>query len=83
MRDLEIPGRYPRDSFPPRDYHTLRYARKSLRLMAGLSQDLVYHMEATAAASLVTRGGSAGRDHLQNHWGHSNIKTTQIYARVA
>ena len=30
--------------FPPQDYHTLRANMKSLRLMAGLSQDLVYHM---------------------------------------
>ena len=29
--------------FPPQDYHTLRANMKSLRLMVGLSQDLVYH----------------------------------------
>ena len=40
--------------FPPQDYHTLRANMKSLRLMAGISQDLVYHMGRHSFASLVT-----------------------------
>ena len=49
--------------------------------MAGLSQDLVYHMGRHSFASLVTLRGSADET-ICKMLGHSNIKTTQIYARV-
>ena len=68
--------------FPPQDYHTLRANMKSLRLMAGLSQDLVYHMGRHSFASLVTLEEGVPIETICKMLGHSNIKTTQIYARV-
>ena len=68
--------------FPPQDYHTLRANMKSLRLMAGLSQDLVYHMGRHSFASLVTLEEGVPIETISKMLGHSNIKTTQIYARV-
>ena len=68
--------------FPPQDYHTLRANMKSLRLMAGLSQDLVYHMGRHSFASLVTLEEGVPIETISKMPGHSNIKTTQIYARV-
>jgi len=64
------------------DYHTLRANMKSLRLMAGLSQDLVYHMGRHSFASLVTLEEGVPIETISKMLGHSNIKTTQIYARV-
>ena len=68
--------------FPPQDYHTLRANMKSLRLMAGLRQDLVYHMGRHSFASLVTLEEGVPIETISKMLGHSNIKTTQIYARV-
>ena len=68
--------------FPPQDYHTLRANMKSLRLMAGLSQDLVYHMGRHSFASLVTLEEGVPIETISKMLGYSNIKTTQIYARV-
>ncbi|MBS6337946.1 MAG: site-specific integrase, partial [Bacteroides ovatus] len=97
LRDLEIPEKllpeavaliekYRDDTretlFPPQDYHTLRANMKSLRLMAGLSQDLVYHMGRHSFASLVTLEEGVPIETICKMLGHSNIKTTQIYARV-
>ncbi len=79
-------GKYRDDTretlFPPQDYHTLRANMKSLRLMAGLSQDLVYHMGRHSFASLVTLEEGVPIETICKMLGHSNIKTTQIYARV-
>ena len=68
--------------FPPQDYHTLRGNMKSLRLMAGLSQDLVYHTARHSFASLITLEEGVPIETISNMLGHSKIKTTQIYARV-
>ena len=68
--------------FPPQDYHTLRANMKSLRLMAGLSQDLVYHTARHSFASLITLEEGVPIETISKMLGHSNIKTTQIYARV-
>ena len=55
---------------------------KSLRLMAGLSQDLVYQYARHSFASLVTLEEGVPIETISKMLGHSNIKTTQIYARV-
>lgn len=68
--------------FPPQGYHTLRANMKALRLMAGLSQDLVYHMGRHSFASLVTLEQGVPIETISRMLGHSNIQTTQIYARV-
>ena len=69
--------------FPPQDYHTLRGNMKALRLMAGLSQDLVYHMGRHSFASLVTLEEGVPIETISKMLGHSNVRTTQIYARVS
>ena len=83
---LALIGKYRDDTritlFPPQDYHTLRANMKSLRLMAGLRQDLVYHMGRHSFASLVTLEEGVPIETISKMLGHSNIKTTQIYARV-
>ena len=83
---LALIGKYRDDTritlFPPQDYHTLRANMKSLRLMVGLSQDLVYHMGRHSFASLVTLEEGVPIETISKMLGHSNIKTTQIYARV-
>ena len=56
--------------------------RYALRLMAGLSQDLVYHMGRHSFASLVTLEEGVPIETISKMLGYSNIKTTQIYARV-
>ncbi len=89
---LALIGKYRDDTrttlFPPQDYHTLRANMKSLRLMAGLSQDLVYHMGRHSFASLVTlEEGSTDRDHQQDagtlqHKDHPNIRACDPEATV-
>ena len=56
---------------------------KALRLMAGLSQDLVYHMGRHSFASLVTLEEGVPIETISKMLGHSNVRTTQIYARVS
>ena len=68
--------------FPPQDYHTRRANMKSLRLMAGRSRGRVYHTAGHSFASLITLEEGVPIETISKMLGHSNIKTTQIYARV-
>lgn len=68
--------------FPMQDYHTLRANMKALRIMANLAQDLVYHMGRHSFASLITLEEGVPIETISRMLGHSNIQTTQIYARV-
>jgi site-specific recombinase XerD len=68
--------------FPAQDYHTLRANMKALRIMANLSQDLVYHMARHSFASLITLEEGVPIETISRMLGHSHIQTTQIYARV-
>ena len=67
--------------FPPQDYHTLRANMKSLRLMAGLSQDLVYHMARHSFGTLTLTAGIP-IESIARMMGHTNIDSTQVYAQV-
>lgn len=67
---------------PIQDYHTLRANMKSLRILAGLKIDLVYHVGRHSFASLVTLEEGVPIETISRMLGHSNIQTTQIYARV-
>lgn len=67
---------------PVQDYHTLRANMKSLRILAGLKIDLVYHAGRHSFASLVTLEEGVPIETISRMLGHSNIQTTQIYARV-
>lgn len=68
--------------FPVQFYATLRSNMKGLRIMAGLSQDLVYHAGRHSFASLVTLEEGVTIETISQMLGHNNITTTQIYARV-
>jgi site-specific recombinase XerD len=68
--------------FPKQIYHTLRTNMKALRIMANLSQDLVYHAGRHSFASLITLEEGVPIETISRMLGHNNIGTTQIYARV-
>jgi site-specific recombinase XerD len=68
--------------FPVQDYHTLRANMKGLRVLSGMAEDLVYHAGRHSFASLVTLEEGVPIETISRMLGHSNISTTQIYARV-
>lgn len=68
--------------FPVQLYATLRANMKGLRIMANLSQDLVYHVGRHSFASLVTLEEGVPIETISRMLGYNNIGTTQIYARV-
>lgn len=68
--------------FPMQHYATLRSNMKGLRIMANLSQDLVYHAGRHSFASLVTLEEGVPIETINRMLGHNNITTTQVYARV-
>lgn len=68
--------------FPVQHYRTLRGNMKALRIMAGLTQDLVYHMGRHSFATLITLEEGVPIETISRMLGHNNIRTTQIYARV-
>ena len=73
LRDTLIPNQL---------YSTLRANMKILRVLAGLTTELVYHMGRHSFASLVTLEEGVPIETISKMLGHSNIKTTQVYARV-
>lgn len=68
--------------FPKQDYHTLRANMKGLRVLSGMTEDLVYHAGRHSFASLVTLEEGVPIETISRMLGHNNITTTQIYARV-
>lgn len=55
---------------------------KILRVLAGIESDIVYHAGRHSFASLITLGDGVPIETISKMLGHSNIQTTQIYARV-
>lgn len=55
---------------------------KILRVLAGIKSDIVYHAGRHSFASLITLGDGVPIETISKMLGHSNIQTTQIYARV-
>ena len=53
----------------------------ALRLMAGLSQDLVYHMARHSFGTLTLTAGIP-IESIARMMGHTNIDSTQVYAQV-
>ena len=68
--------------FPKQLYSTLRGNMKILRVLAGIESDIVYHAGRHSFASLITLGDGVPIETISKMLGHSNIQTTQIYARV-
>lgn len=69
-------------SLPPQEFRVLRGNMKSLRVLSGISMDLVYHVGRHSFASLVTLEEGVPIETISRMLGHNNIQTTQIYARV-
>ena len=67
---------------PPQEFRVLRGNMKSLRVLSGISMDLVYHVGRHSFASLVTLEEGVPIETISRMLGHNNIQTTQIYARV-
>lgn len=67
---------------PTQVYSNLRANMKSLRILAGLKTDLVYHAGRHSFASLVTLEEGVPIETISRMLGHNNIQTTQVYARV-
>lgn len=68
--------------FPMIHHPNLRRHMKALRELAGIKEDLCYHMGRHSFASLITLEAGVPIETISKMLGHSNIKTTQVYARV-
>ena len=54
----------------------------SLREMAGIKGSLTYHMGRHSFSTLITLENGVPIETVSKMLGHSDIKTTQVYARV-
>ena len=68
--------------FPMQRYDILRANMKELRIMAGLTQDLVYHSGKHTFTSLITLEGGVPLETISQILGHSDLRITQIYAHI-
>ena len=55
---------------------------KALAVLAGIKENLCYHVGRHSFASLVTLEAGVPIETISSMLGHSNIQTTQVYARV-
>ena len=68
--------------FPMMHYPALRRNMQGIRVLAGIKDDLTYHMGRHSFASLITLEGGVPIETISRMLGHGNMKTTQVYARV-
>ena len=68
--------------FPMIHYPSLRNHMKALAVLAGIKENLCYHAGRHSFASLVTLEAGVPIETISKMLGHSNIQTTQVYARV-
>lgn len=55
---------------------------KEIGSICGIDKDLTFHVSRHSFASLITLEAGVPIETVSNMLGHSDIKTTQIYARV-
>lgn len=67
--------------FPKMEYNTLKWNLQSIRQMLNIPM-LTYHMGRHSFSSLITLEAGVPIETVSKMLGHSDIKTTQIYARV-
>lgn len=83
---LALIEKYHDDNRPtlfPIIYHpNLRRHMKSLAVLAGVSSTLCYHQARHSFASLITLEAGVPIETISRMLGHSDIQTTQVYARV-
>jgi site-specific recombinase XerD len=68
--------------FPKIEYNAVRYILHSIRQLVGMQGFLSYHMGRHSFSSLITLEAGVPIETVSKMLGHSDIKTTQIYARV-
>ena len=68
--------------FPMIHYPSMRNHMKALAVLAGIKENLCYHVGRHSFASLVTLEAGVPIETISSMLGHSNIQTTQVYARV-
>ena len=69
--------------FPMIHYPSMRNHMKALAVLAGIKEDLCYHVGRHSFASLVTLEAGVPIETISRMLGHSDISTTQVYARVS
>jgi len=68
--------------FPVQTHETLAANMRGLRIMADIKEPMSYHSGRHSFASLITLEEGVPIETISRMLGHSNIQTTQIYARV-
>ena len=71
-----------KELFPMIHHPNLRRHMKGLRDLAGIKTDLVYHMGRHTFGSLITLEAGVPIETISKMLGHTNLTTTQLYARV-
>ena len=71
-----------KELFPMIHHPNMRRHMKGLRDLAGISCDLVYHMGRHTFGSLITLEAGVPIETISKMLGHTNLTTTQLYARV-
>ena len=69
--------------FPLLHWPNLRRHMKALATLAGIKDDLCYHQARHSFASLITLEAGVPIETISRMLGHSDISTTQVYARVS
>ncbi|MFR9547177.1 MAG: site-specific integrase, partial [Rikenellaceae bacterium] len=68
--------------FPPIRYNQLRYILQTIKVLIGKTDAISYHQARHTFSSLITLEQGVSIETVSKMLGHSNIRTTQIYARV-
>ena len=71
-----------KELFPMIHHPNLRRHMKGLRDLAGIKTDLVYHMGRHTFGSLITLEAGVPIETISKMLGHTNLTTTQLYAKV-
>ena len=71
-----------KELFPMIHHPNLRRHMKGLRDLAGIKTDLVYHMGRHTFGSLITLEAGVPIETINKMLGHTNLTTTQLYAKV-
>lgn len=68
--------------FPIQSPEVVQLNMRGLRIMADIKQPISYHSGRHSFASLITLEEGVPIETISRMLGHSNVKTTQVYARV-
>ena len=68
--------------FPMLYHPNLRRLMKSIAVLADIKEDLTYHAGRHSFASLITLEAGVSIETICKMLGHSNLQTTQVYAKV-